>query len=284
MIFAIGSPLDPFLENTITSGIVSATGRRQLLQMGDVIQIDAPVNPGNSGGPLLNQEGELAGVVFAGFQPYQGLNFAIPIGWLNRVFPRLFQEGEVIHPWLGMALTETEEGLEVIYTVPGEPAMRGGLEPGDALVSINGHRFASIRDLQGFLVDFPVQTLVRLQWTRDGELWSGLFTLQDRPHSPVELALERDRRINLLLPLFGMELKKTGSFLWETSYAVQRVLPGSIADNTGLSKDDPVIVQDWQIDEENRFVVLQLFVKKRNAGFLESVVRLVAYIELDSFV
>jgi S1-C subfamily serine protease len=118
-IYTIGSPVDPFLENTITSGIISAIGRRRLLQMGDVIQLDAPVNPGNSGGPMLNEDGELLGIVFAGFQLYEGLSFAIPVQWLNKILPRLYQGGEIKHPWLGLSLRETDKGMEVIYTVPG---------------------------------------------------------------------------------------------------------------------------------------------------------------------
>jgi S1-C subfamily serine protease len=283
-IFTIGSPLDPYLENTISSGIVSATGRRRLLQMGDVVQIDAPVNPGNSGGPMLDERGELAGVVFAGFQPFQGLNFAIPVHWLNKILPRLYLGEKVAHPWLGMALLETETGLEVIYTVPGGAAARGGVEAGDLIEGINGTAFVSTRNLQDYLLDIPVGTVVRVRWRRDGEPRSGFFTLQERPDSPIETAAQRDRQVNLLVPLFGMELEKTGRFLWETNYTIKRVLPGSIADETGLSVDDPVNVQNWKIDEESRYAILQIFVKKRTTGFLESVVQLLAYLELDSFV
>lgn len=90
-VLAIGSPVDPFLQNTVTSGIVSATGRRRLLQMGDVLQIDAAVNPGNSGGPLINERGELLGMVFAGIKPYEGLSFAIPQHWIRKVLPALMK-------------------------------------------------------------------------------------------------------------------------------------------------------------------------------------------------
>ena len=74
-IFAIGSPAG--LEKTITAGIISAMGRR-LLQVGDSMQVDVPLNPGNSGGPLLDEKGDLIGICFAGLQQFSGLNFAIP--------------------------------------------------------------------------------------------------------------------------------------------------------------------------------------------------------------
>jgi hypothetical protein len=126
--------------------------------------------------------------------------------------------------------------------------------------------------------------LVRIEWERSGEIGGGLFSLRERPYSPIELAMERDREVNLLVPLFGMELKKIGNFLWETNYVVEKIIPGSIADDIGLSINDPVNIQDWHIDTENRFVILHVFVQKRKSGFLEKVVRLVAYMESDNFI
>ena len=131
-VFAIGSPAG--LEKTITSGIVSATGRR-FLEMGDAIQVDVPLNPGNSGGPLLSEGGDLIGIVFAGLEQFEGLNFAVPYVWIEHALPLLFKGGEAVHPWMGAALAETEKGLEVVYTLPGEPGRpcgpRAGRHPGD---------------------------------------------------------------------------------------------------------------------------------------------------------
>ena len=283
-VFVIGSPLDPFLENTITSGIISATSRRKMLQMGDVIQLDAPVNPGNSGGPLLNTKGSLVGIVFAGFQPFEGLNFAIPMKWVLKSIPYLFLGGELEHGWLGMSLFENEGQLRVTYTVPGEPAHEGGIRAGDVIVSMNGHRLSTIQDFQELLLDLPVDTLTRIAWTREGSDKVGLFSVSKRPFSPMEQALERDSIKNVLVPLFGMKLKEAGNFLWETNYVVEEVIRGSIADNTGISVNDPLNVQAWEVIEDDRIVVLQVFIRKKEAGFLESVIKLVAYLESDSFV
>ncbi len=283
-VFVIGSPVDPFLENTVTAGIISAVGRRRLLQMGDVIQVDAPVNPGNSGGPLINEVGELVGVVFAGLKPFEGLNFAIPIHWINMLYPYLYQGEEVVHSWLGMALTETEHGLEVIYTIPGESAHRGGIQQGDILKSIDGNHFESIRDVQEYLIGLPSRTLVSVKWIHNGAELTGLFSLRARPFSPIELAMERDTKVNMLVPLFGMEVREVGGGFWETNYVVEKVIQGSIADNTGISVSDPVNLQQWQIDREKRFVILQIYIKKKKAGFLESVLQMVAYMESDNFI
>ena len=86
-----------------------------------------------------------------------------------------------------------------------------------------------------------------------------------------------------VVPLFGMKLKEAGNFLWETEYVVEWVLPGSAADNTGISRGDALNLQDWRIDTERRYALLQIFVKKRKAGYLERVIQLAAYLDLDSF-
>ena len=113
---------------------------------------------------------------------------------------------------------------------------------------------------------------------------SGLFLLSDRPFSPIELALERDSKTNILMPLFGMRIEEVGHFLWEKNYVVRRIIPGSIADNTGISPSDPLNLQKWDVDEKNRYVLLQIFVKKKKAGFLESILQLAAHMEPDIFI
>jgi S1-C subfamily serine protease len=283
-VFVIGSPVDPFLENTITSGIISAVGRRKLLQMGDVLQLDAPVNPGNSGGPLVNDAGDLVGVVFAGLRPFEGLNFAIPIGWISRLIPRLYAGGGVAHSWLGLSLTEKEDGLEITYALPGEPAHRAGVRAGDRLESINGRQFNTIKDVQSFLMGFPAETLVSVAWSRDGETTSGVMSLRKRPFSPIELAIERDSKLNILLPLFGMSVKQVGTVFMDKNYIVDKVIQGSIADNSGISVRDPINLQRWDVDLEKRLVYLRIYIKKKKAGFFESVLQLAAYMELDNFI
>lgn len=280
-IIAIGSPAG--LENTVTSGIVSATGRR-FLQMGDAIQVDVPINYGNSGGPLLDDSGKLVGVVFAGIEQFEGVNFAIPFDWVEKALPRLYRGDEAGHPWLGIAMQEGVKGLEVIYAVPGSPADRAGLKEGDILVSLNGTSYTAIGDIQSALLDMDYPVLVTLEWQRGGQSFSGALSLAERPFSPIEESLAKDLRDNVLLPLFGMKIEKTSRFLWRTDYTVRRVLPGSIADETGLSKDDPLSIQGWELDNENRYVLLRIFVKKRKSGFLESAIQLAAYLETDIFI
>jgi serine protease Do len=280
-IIAIGSPAG--LENSVTSGIVSATGRR-FLQMGDTVQVDVPINYGNSGGPLLDADGRLVGIVFAGIEQFEGINFAIPYDWVLKSLPRLYAGGEAGHPWLGMALHETESGLEVVYTVPEEPASRAGIREGDLILSLNGRSFDKVVDLQSELLGLDYPTLVELTWKRGETTVTGVVGTAGRPFSPIEVSLERDRRENVIYPLFGMKLEEVGQFLFRKQFVVRKVLPGSIADETGLSRDDPLSIQGWKIDEENRFAVMQIYVKKKKAGFLESAVQLAAYLESENFI
>jgi S1-C subfamily serine protease len=280
-ILAIGSPAG--LENTVTSGIVSATGRR-FLQMGDAVQVDVPINYGNSGGPLLDSSGQLVGVVFAGIEQFEGVNFVIPYSWVNKALPGLYRGGEARHPWLGMAVQETGKGLEVLYALPGGPAAAAGLEAGDLLASLNGTEHRKLGPLQAALLELEPGALIALSWRRGSETLSGYLSLGERPFSPMEEALEKDRRERVLYPLFGMRLAKTGTFLWRDSFVVERVLAGSVADETGLSEGDPLVITAWKLNREERYAMVQIVVKKRKSGFLESAVQLAAYLETDNFV
>jgi serine protease Do len=280
-VFAIGSPAG--LEKTITSGIVSATGRR-LLQVGDSIQVDVPLNPGNSGGPLLSETGDLVGVVFAGIQQYEGLNFAVPYAWVEKALPSLYKGGAAVHPWLGMAVAETSKGLEVIYTVPDEPAANAGIRAGDIVDSVNGVSFTKLSDIQEAVLDHAVTTLVTVGIRRDDARLSALLCLSKRPDQPIQVALQRDARDNVLYPLFGMQLKSVGSFFWKNDYLVTRVTKGSVADESGISENDPLTIQDWQVDTEKGYAALQVVIKKQTAGFIESAIQIAAYLETDNFI
>ena len=279
-IYAIGSPGG--LESTITSGIVSAT-RRRFLQVGDAMQVDVPVNPGNSGGPLLDEKGDLAGIVFAGIEQFEGVNFAIPWYWVERALPLLFGGGEAVHSWLGMALSETAAGLEVLYAMPGGPAAKAGIAVGDVLAAVDGRSVASLRDAQDALLSLAPSTLVKLAVRRGQATRGVLACLEPRPAEPVETALERDAKEPVLYPLFGMLLERTGSLLGRSSYLVRRIVRGSVADEAGLSVDDPLVVQDWVVDEEKGYATIQIVVKKKKAGFIESVIQVSAWLATDNF-
>jgi len=283
-IYAIGSPAG--LENTVTSGIVSAKGRK-LLQTGDVMQIDAPLNPGNSGGPLLDEAGGVVGIVFAGMPQYPGLNFAIPSDWAVKVIPDLFTAGELKRAWLGLSLAEREsgpagEGIEVTYR---HPAVGAGISEGDRVIDIDGEKPTGIPEAQALLLKREIGglALVRILGS-EGER-SELRYLAERPFSPLESAVRLDRKDRLFPALFGMSLTPLPAGLFEPSnYSVAKIWPGSVADEAGLSENDPISLKRFYIDSEERSAFIQIYVKKRKAGFLESIILVPASLDTPEFI
>lgn len=151
LVWAVGSPYG--LERSVTFGIISAKGRRGVTQSlyQDFLQTDAAVNPGNSGGPLVNIRGEVIGINTAIVGPaYQGISFAIPSAIAVEVYQRLRETGRVARGWLGVELREitpdiarqldlnTSEGVLVMSVVDGSPAETGGVQRGDVILRWNG--------------------------------------------------------------------------------------------------------------------------------------------------
>ena len=170
---AIGNPLG--FEHTVTSGIVSALGRSMRTSTGrlipDVIQTDAALNPGNSGGPLLNSRGEVVGVNTAIIHGAQSLCFAVAIDIATWVIPQLLQHGRVRRGFLGVAGTMTavdrrvvlayelprSSGVRVLSVEPDSPAARAGIRVDDVLVGIDGVAIASVDDLHQALGEQSIQ-------------------------------------------------------------------------------------------------------------------------------
>ncbi len=277
-VYAIGSPAG--LEKTVTSGIVSALGRR-FLQIGDVIQIDAAVNHGNSGGPVVDAAGRLVGVVFAGIEQFEGLNFAVPAARLTAALPRMLQGGKAERPWLGLSLGETRDGLEVVYVAPFTPADEARLEQGAVIAAINGQSLTApqgsrIPEAQDLLFPGRPGELVTLQ-TADGR--TRLLMTAVRPALPLAQAAKNDSRERMAAPLFGLILAPSAAGIINPAYLVRKVVRGSVADEAGLSENDPVSLRGFRVDEDNGVAYLELNVKKRRMGYLETTMRLPALLD-----
>lgn len=280
-IYAIGTPAG--LESTITSGIVSALGRK-LLGWGEVIQVDAPLNPGNSGGPLVDAEGSVVGVVFAGMPEYQGLSFAIPRAWLARDLPALFEGGRIDHPWLGLLLADPpkgREGLEVVYR---HPLVPDTLAVGDRILAMDGQALGRVLDLETLLLDRKPGELVSLRVRGPGGDRLVIRALGSRPEKPLENAIENDSHEHLLSPLLGLRVIKLppSALSWE-NYSILAVRPGSIGDEAGLSEGDPLALRSLELKKKEGFALLQILVKKRKAGFLESIIQLPVNLDIPDF-
>jgi serine protease Do len=187
MVLAIGSPLSADFANTVSMGIVSASGRSGvgLNQFENYIQTDAAINPGNSGGPLINVDGELIGIntaIASRSGGSQGIGFAIPVNMARNVMEALITDGRVARGYLG--ITEGGEvdrtmaralgmssprGFIVGDVVENTPAAEAGLIEGDVIVKLNGNTVRNFMDFRITIANSVPGTEVELEIFRDGE-------------------------------------------------------------------------------------------------------------------
>jgi hypothetical protein len=287
-VLAIGTPLG-LLEKTVTSGILTDLGRR-LLQRGDSIQMDAAVNPGNSGGPVVDSDGRLVGVAFAGVAQHQGLNFVIPAERLSVALPAMLKGGSARRPWLGFSLCETYSRAEIIYTAPNTPAAFHGIREGSFITSVNGKAVTAgqgglIAALQTSIFTHNPGELVVLETVdEEGVVKKNVMMTALRPDVPLLEAAKIDRRERITAPLFGMLLAPLQSSFFTTSYRVTRVVRGSIADEAGVSEDDPVSINRLRILENEGVALLEISIKKRRHGYLETSMQLPVWLDTpDTF-
>jgi len=166
---AIGNPYG--FDTTVTAGVVSALGRSLRSKTGrlidDVVQTDAALNPGNSGGPLVNARGEVIGVNTAMIMPAQGICFAIAINTASFVMGRLVRDGRIRRSFIGVAgqnvplhrrvvryhELSADTGVFVVAVEPDSPAARAGVRDGDLIVGFAGKPIAGIDDLHRLLTE-----------------------------------------------------------------------------------------------------------------------------------
>jgi len=268
---AIGTPIG--LEGTLTSGIISSIDRK-LMTLGNVFQIDAAINSGNSGGPIIDKNMNVQAIVFAGMTRYQGLNFALPVEYLKQELPILYKGGELVHPWIA-AYGHTFRngikkcGLEVQYVMPGGSAARSGLNPGDVIVSIDGNEISSIEDFQFLMMAYQPGMIVSCVCkTETGETKNLKLYLSNRPKTPVVDIYNSDFISGSFIPIFGMELVNS-STLSKKSYKIKKIIKGSVADEMSFSEDDAVSVRDVKFDKENEVMYVQIYTQRKKKGLLD---------------
>lgn len=183
VVLAIGNPFG--VGQTVTMGIVSATGRHQIgvSAFEDFIQTDAAINPGNSGGALIDARGRLIGIntaIFSGGS--EGIGFAIPVSMAHKVLNAIIELGYVPRGWLGAAVAPVTSpvglptglrhagGVLVEAVLPGSPAAKGGLLPGDILTHINGLPVSTPRAAINAVANTPPGGRISIALLRNGEL------------------------------------------------------------------------------------------------------------------
>lgn len=197
LVLAIGSPLG--FDSTVTAGVVSALGRNLRGMTGhlidNIIQTDAALNPGNSGGPLVDSGGRVVGINTAVIQPAQGICFAIPVDTAKFIVPELLRRGRVVRGYLGIQartvplspvlqrtfeLTQTH-AVEVQDVGLDTPADEGGIINEDLIIALGEHTVTSIDDLHRLLTRLPVGEPVPVTLLRTGRKLTRAVTPTELP-------------------------------------------------------------------------------------------------------
>lgn len=260
-IVAMGSPFG--LENTITSGIVSAKSRE--IGAGpydDFIQTDASINPGNSGGPLINMQGEVVGIntaIFSRRGGNIGIGFAIPINVAKELLPELKTKGKVTRGWLGVGSqrvtpeiaealgVERTTGALVTRIVPGSPAERAGIRVRDVITEYAGKPIKDSSDLPLMVARTPIGTRVDILVLRDHrEVSLTVMIAELKEEEVVASAPEKEKDFGLTVQNVTPEIAQSLGLKQAQGVVITAVERGSPADDAGLRRGDVIL----EIDRE----------------------------------
>ena len=251
-VVAVGNPFG--LGGTVSAGIVSARGRD--IHSGpydNFLQIDAPINRGNSGGPTFNLKGEVIGINTAIYSPNGGsvgIGFAIPSDLAKPVIDQLREHGKVSRGWLGVQIQEVtpaiaksmglpnDHGALVADVTKGSPAEKAGVKQGDVIESFNGHQIEKLRDLPIMVAETPAGSEAKVQVRRGDEDKSLDVAIAEQPANLGQLAEAEgghaDRAEGLALaPLTSAERER-----FHVPERVKGVLVRSISDSSPFNEVD----------------------------------------------
>jgi serine protease Do len=253
---AIGAPFD--LDYSVTFGHISAKGRNNVLSDAnieqDFIQTDAQINPGSSGGPLLNIEGEVIGINTLIRGVRTGIGFAIPIDRAKEIAQELMHHGRYARTWLGigvqalredpvlrLAVPEVREGLLVKTIEAGGPARKSQLRAGDVIVAIDGRPAVSSQDLKSTIQSRKAGDLVALEVLRGSQRLKVPIRAEPMPETEgLALATssaptsEQDERLGIAVrPLTSEQAEREG-LTRDQGVWVAQVAPGSLAEHHGI--------------------------------------------------
>jgi serine protease Do len=260
-VIAIGNPYG--LNQTVTSGIVSATGRADvgIADYEDFIQTDAAINPGNSGGALVNIRGELIGIntaIFSTSGGYQGIGFAIPSNMAKAVMENLIKRGKVIRGWLGVTIQpvtpelakqfnlKEEKGVLIGDVVEDSPAEKAGLQRGDVIVEYEGKEADEPASLRNMVATTPPNKEVTIKILRDGKPKTVRVTIAELPAEMQGLSGKFD---NLLK---GIRVQNLTPELKRSLSIPKRITGAIITDIEDGSPAEGVLMQNDVIMEINK--------------------------------
>jgi serine protease Do len=196
---AIGNPAGLEFSRSVTAGVISGLDRiiRHEAAVFRLIQTDAAINRGNSGGPLVNAAGQVVGIntLKFGGDGFEGMGFAIPINHAREIAAHLIEHGRVIRPWMGVTIAEAEEarlrygvgvdrGILLVRVWANSPADRAGLRDGDILLALDGQPIDDYVDLRLFLDAKAVGQQIEVRYRRGTAERTTRITLEEMPEAP----------------------------------------------------------------------------------------------------
>jgi len=250
-VIALGNPLG--LENTVTTGVVSAKDREITIGEGgerikyqNLIQTDAAINPGNSGGPLVNLDGELIGINTCIVDSAEGIGFAISVGKVRAILTKLFNFRELSRLWFGVELSEDAAGrVRVEEVEKGSPAERAGILAGDVILRADDEPAVGVLGFRKHIFKRKAGDIVRITLRRNGRELVTNVKLAQAPSPPVqELA---SRRLGIGVENVTRQLAREMGLYARWGVLVQRVERDSPADRQGLEPGDVLV----QIEGQN---------------------------------
>ena len=259
-VLAIGSPFG--FEYSATQGIVSAVARNLPADTYvPFIQTDVAVNPGNSGGPLFNTDGEVIGVnsqIYSRSGGYQGLSFAIPINVARNIAEQLKSKGYASRGWLGVMIQDVNQALAesfglsrptgalVANVTDNSPAEKAGLQSGDIIIDFNERPVTHSGKLPPMVGSVAVGSTVPLTVLRDGDEKEFSVVIEelesDRQSPKAEMAKKEESRLGLAVGTLSDEQKKQLEL--DSGVLIEQVAPGSPAAEAGLQPGDVVVSLD----------------------------------------
>ena len=281
-VMAIGNPFG--LNQTVTAGIVSATGR--VIGSGpydDFIQTDASINPGNSGGPLFNAAGKVIGINAAIVAGGQGIGFAIPINMAKSVLPQLEEKGKVTRGWLGVAIQPVTPELAKSFGVEGEkgalvadvskdsPAEKAGLKSGDIIMAFDGKEIQEMNNLPRFVATTPVGKKVQINILRNGKPLVVTATIErlKEGEEGVQTGAEQQDRLGIAVKELSPELAAQIGIKETKGVVVTEVKQGGIAEEAGIVAGDVIKeINGTQISSAADFTKAVAAVKKGDVARL----------------
>jgi serine protease Do len=251
-VLAIGNPFG--LEETVTQGIISATGRA--IGSGpydNFLQTDAPINPGNSGGPLINLKGEVIGINTAIISSGQGIGFAIPSNMAKKITSQLKEKGKVSRGWIGVSVQSVTpeiaqafglkeaQGALVGEVAPGGPADAAGLKRGDVIISFDGKEIKKIGELPLVVAETPAGKTAEVKVIRDSKELTLSIKVAEQPSGKIPSASGLSPEgFGLTVENITPQIMSELQLKQRSGVVVANVQPGSLADDAGLKVGDVI--------------------------------------------